>query len=407
MRILITDDQARRYARLTQALQSVGVDRSMIDMASCAQDARELLGRNKYDILILDILLPLWAEGDPSLQHSLDLLTDIHQGNDLVRPSRILGITADLSLTGNASRSFEREMWTIVEYSDSNDEWVKRVVNCVRYSLENIEVDEKSVEHKVDLAIVCALADPELDEVLKLPWNWTASRPIDDQTFVHDGYFDLNERRITVCATSVPRMGMVATALRSSTLINILRPKILAMCGICAGVRGKVELGDVLLADPAWDFQSGKRVRDGANAKFVFSPHQLYSSPLIRSHIEQIKQDRQALTKLPLDFKGDRFRVPDIVIGPVASGSAVLADGSIVEEIKVQHRDLVGVEMEIYGMYSAAVSASVPQPLVFALKGVCDFADPEKTDGHQRYAAFASANVLRILMERFGDRLLI
>ncbi len=94
------------------------------------------------------------------------------------------------------------------------------------------------------------------------------------------------------------------------------------------------------------------------------------------------------------------------MLGPVASGSAVLADGNVVQEIKAQHQELIGIEMEIYGLYAAAYAASAPQPKVFAVKGVCDFADPDKGDDHQRYAAYASANVARLLIEKYGNRIL-
>lgn len=407
MKILITDDQVRRYGRLINALEDLGVHRNMIDIVPCAEDARERLNKNQYDLLILDILIPLWPESDPGIQHSLDLLMEIHEGDALHRPRRILGITADRNVAGEAAATFEFQTWTVVEFSESNDEWVNRAVNCVKYILDELKtIETQRPAHKVDLAIICALATPELEEVLKLPWNWSSSRPIDDQTFVQDGYFEVDGRMITVCATSASRMGMVATALRSATVISLLRPRLIAMCGICAGVKNKVAVGDVLLADPAWDFQSGKRVRDKEKTQFAVSPHQLYSASLVRSHVEQIRSDQVALAKIATDYGSDAPRPPRVVIGPVASGSAVLADGDVVNEIKTQHRDLIGVEMEVYGMYSAAYGASQPQPLPFALKAVCDFADPEKGNDHQRYAAYTSANVLRLLMERFGPRLL-
>ena len=153
-------------------------------------------------------------------------------------------------------------------------------------------------------------------------------------------------------ATFAPRMGMVSTALRSAALIAILRPRLIAMCGICAGVKGKVNLGDVLLADPAWDFQSGKRVRDKKNSIFSISPHQLPAPTLLRTHVEQIRGDFAALTKISTDFGSDFSGATRVVVGPVASGSAVIADGAVINEIKAQHRDLIGLEMEIYGMYA-------------------------------------------------------
>jgi hypothetical protein len=93
-------------------------------------------------------------------------------------------------------------------------------------------------------------------------------------------------------------------------------------------------------------------------------------------------------------------------IGPVASGSGVLAEGKVIEEIRqFQNRDLIGLEMEIYGVYAAAQQASSPQPRCLAIKGVCDFADPKKHDGAQRFAAFASAQVLKRYIEKFASDL--
>ena len=59
--------------------------------------------------------------------------------------------------------------------------------------------------------------------------------------------------------------------------------------------------------------------------------------------------------------------------------------------LKSQHRKLTGIDMETYGVYSAADEAPLPQPSVFALKSVCDFADERKNDDFQAYAAYTSA----------------
>ncbi|WP_377705350.1 hypothetical protein [Pseudoduganella sp. UC29_71] len=408
MNILIVDDNPKRYSRLLGKLTEIGIDRSNVSIVGCANDARDKLESEQFDLMILDILLPLWPEDEPSTRSSLELLMEIHSQENLNRPKRVLGITADLQLNSAAAESFRQHTWTVVEYSADSDEWINRAINCVSYSL-NDGKNERTArpEYSVDLAVICALERPELEEVLKLNWNWSSPRPLDDVTFVRDGYFYVGSKKITVCATFAPRMGMVSTALRSASIISMLRPRLIAMCGICAGVRGKVNMGDVLLADPAWDFQSGKRVKDKINTSFSISPHQLPAPAIIRSHVEQLRSQRQELINLSTAYGSDAPSVPQIFIGPVASGSAVLADGEVINDIKQQHRDLVGVEMEIYGMYAAAQTSSQPQPLAFALKSVCDFADPDKGDDNQRFAAYTSANVLRLLMEKYGPRLLV
>jgi nucleoside phosphorylase len=403
MKILILDDEPRRYPRLITALAAQGIDRGDIELVACVDQARHSMAATQFDLLIIDILIPNAIEGDPDVRHSLDLLMDIRESDQVQKPGYILGITADPEATGEALAQLEAWTWAVLEYSDSNDEWVSKAANCARYIQHGSQTEDRPT---VDLAIVCALAKPELEEVLKLPWNWSAPRPISDTIFVHDGSVEVDGQLLKICASYAPRMGMVSTALHSAAILSALRPKIIAMCGICAGVRGKVNLGDVLFADPAWDFQSGKRISDGTNSQFSMRPHQLQPPAKVRAHVEQIRDDRDGLARISAAFGTDAPGTTRVFLGPVASGSAVLADGEVIKEIKSQHQELIGVEMEIYGLYAAAHCASSPPPLFLALKGVCDFADHQKADGQQRYAAYASAGVLRLLIERFGQRLL-
>ena len=81
-------------------------------------------------------------------------------------------------------------------------------------------------------------------------------------------------------------------------------------------------------------------------------------------------------------------------------------DEEIVTEIKLQNREVCAVEMECYGVFAAATNSGNPQPQVFALKAVCDFADPHKNDKVQRYAAYSSARVTQLMLERYVDRLI-
>ncbi|HEY8604743.1 hypothetical protein [Tsuneonella suprasediminis] len=406
MKILIVDDAPQRYDRLVTALDVIGIGREKIDIVTCANDARDRLAVNAYDLLILDVLLPLWPESASDVQHSMDLLFQIREGEIENVPRYVVGITADLDVAGKALAQFEDWTWSVLNFAEDNDEWVVRAANCAKFARDQHTDAAPEPAARVDLAIVCALSEPEEAELLKLPWNWSPPRPINDLVFVRDGYVELDGRKVTVCVTTAPRMGMVSTALRSAAVITTLQPRLLAMTGICAGVRGKVNLGEVLFADPAWDFQSGKRVKDKENTQFSIRPHHLPAPALIRSHIDQIRADKEALLKLTADYPENASGIIKVVPGPVASGSAVLADGEVIKEIRAQHGELIGVEMEIYGLYAAAQMASNPQPLCFALKGVCDFADPDKADDAQQFAAYASARVLQLLIERYGKRLI-
>lgn len=405
MKILIVDDTPQRYSRLIPLLESCGTDRSAIEFAVCTNDARSKLEGIYYDLVVVDILVPLWPDSDADSQHSIDFLAEMIEGDDLTRPGHIVGISADPSAATKALPAFSSYLWTVVAYSESDDEWLTQLINCVQYIGES-KAGKAVPEHQVDLLVVCALSEPELSEVVRLPWGFKAARPIDDLTFVHEGQFSCGGRAYTVAAVSAARMGMISAGLTVSRVIERLRPRLVAMTGICAGVQGKANLGDVIFADPCWDWQSGKYLREADDsASFAIAPHQLGPTAAARAHIEQIRADRPFLAAISVEGPDEPPAVPKIIIGPMASGSAVIADAEIVSEIKSQNREVCGIEMECYGVFAAVENATAPKPKALALKAVCDFANPHKNDKIQRYAAYASARVMRELMERYFDRL--
>jgi nucleoside phosphorylase len=94
------------------------------------------------------------------------------------------------------------------------------------------------------------------------------------------------------------------------------------------------------------------------------------------------------------------------LVGPSATGSAVIADTSVFYELrKTQHRATIGLEMEAYGVYCAVRRATRPRPIVFSAKGVCDHATFLKDDKYQKYAAYTSASIVSEFLSRYGSQI--
>ncbi len=94
-----------------------------------------------------------------------------------------------------------------------------------------------------------------------------------------------------------------------------------------------------------------------------------------------------------------------MLIDPIASGASVLQRKLAMESIKKQHKNLIGVEMEIFAVLTAAALASKPQPTAIGIKSVCDFGDEDKKDGYQKFAAYTSARYLKEFALRFLEPL--
>lgn len=67
---------------------------------------------------------------------------------------------------------------------------------------------------------------------------------------------------LRVAVTYALEMGGIASVNAAAPLVQDYDPLCIAMAGVCAGRRGKVELGDVLIADQLWQYDAGKRVAE-------------------------------------------------------------------------------------------------------------------------------------------------
>ncbi|WP_224240306.1 tetratricopeptide repeat protein [Hyalangium gracile] len=65
---------------------------------------------------------------------------------------------------------------------------------------------------------------------------------------------------LRVAVTRALEMGGVATAAAAAPLVHAYAPRCLAMCGVCAGRKGMVRLGDVIIANRLWTYDTGKLV---------------------------------------------------------------------------------------------------------------------------------------------------
>jgi WD40 repeat protein/nucleoside phosphorylase len=133
--------------------------------------------------------------------------------------------------------------------------------------------DRHPEAHRVDVVIVVALED-ELDAVLDEaggPPAWRTVRDRDGLEYRMTTLGGDGGQQLGIAAAWAGAMGTTATAARAATLIRDLQPSCVAMCGICAGKRGEVALGDVIIADRLFSFDHGKLVaaHDGEPPTFI------------------------------------------------------------------------------------------------------------------------------------------
>ena len=245
-----------------------------------------------------------------------------------------------------------------------------------------------------DYAIITALNSPEFDAVKQVFADYSLINVEGDNSTYYEA--KLSNGQKLLLATD-DKMGMVAMAQFTEKVIQTFRPRNICMTGIAAGVEGEINLGDIMVASESWNYESGKIVEGG------FLPD--YSSISIK---QELCSKINKITEMPMKLFGIKQGFPGespkhdlaMKIGPIASGSAVVSDPAVLEKPKSMTRKLLGLEMEIYGMYFACVNTSTPKPENFlAVKSVCDFANARKNDNYQTYAAYTSVGFLKLIIE--------
>jgi nucleoside phosphorylase len=68
--------------------------------------------------------------------------------------------------------------------------------------------------------------------------------------------FNATSGVLRIAVTQVLGMGGIHAVIASAELLKEYEVACLAMCGVCAGRRGKVELGDVIVADRVWQYSA-------------------------------------------------------------------------------------------------------------------------------------------------------
>lgn len=261
-----------------------------------------------------------------------------------------------------------------------------------------------------------------------------------------------------VALARATRMGAVPVASVAASLASQLRPACLAMSGVCAGNPSDVALGDVIVAELAYAYDEGKRSAKGFMGDHRQVPlsddwqrvaqelsleglpsfgepddeerrfwllgqlaalanparHPARDRYLEGSRWENIVRkledekmivrdaEQFSLTDLGRDAVAETrayniappAKLPFAVhVGPIASGNAVVKDGVTWETLKVLGvRTVLGLEMEAAAISQVAHRLGIPRWIV--VKGVMDYADPNKDDLFKHFAARASAEVL-------------
>jgi nucleoside phosphorylase/CheY-like chemotaxis protein len=400
MKCLIVDDDAEKKRLIAECVFSSGVSEDDVVFASSVIEAKRQLTGSGFDLLVLDINLPNRADQFPTKDGGLEVLRWLKGRGSGHMPAYVVGMTAYNDAYEGALSEFDNLVWTIIPFSSTSNVWRVKLGATISLIDQQIQppFPRDGTTYHAQLAVVTAL-QIELDAVQAVSTSWRRIPVRGDETPYFIGTFEEAGERVEFVAVCATDKGLPGAAVATTKLIDAFHPRLVAMTGICAGVSGKVKIGDILVADPTWDWGSGKfRQKRGGLEEFHPAAYQMRLEEGLRNKALILGLDKDWLASTKNSFRGD---IPptdlNVYVGAVASGGSVLQSSSAVRRLITQHKDLIGIEMEIFSLMFACHVSTLPRPRAIALKSVCDFGNRHKNNRYQAYAAYTSASALRRL----------
>lgn len=409
VKILIMDDKPEKTESVKKVLVTdCGISEQSIDCASSIAEGRVFLSDNYYDLLILDLVMPLYEDDEANHDEAPNFIDEIFDNPSINEPNQIIGLTVHDEEYEALKERFEDKLWKLIKYSDIDTNWRSVIKTSVFHLLRMKQNMLDSIVNKdsYDIGILCALQE-EFSYML--------------EAFGRDGWTNINIPGImiplkTCCMTSVTgeeykiiagcvgKPGMVGTASMAIALFDQTGIDNLFMTGITAGFESdSINLCDIMIAQSAMDYSSGKLIEEGIDdeikIRLLREIQVIPANMKLKSLASLLAEDVELMNRLNQQLKrvhlnADRDSKAHVV--PVACGPFVVASKEAVNMIKEPDRKLKALDMEAYGLYYAAFLC---QKNALWIKGVSDFADSKKDDSCHNKAAYASAYFLYLLIK--------
>lgn len=143
-KVLIVDDNIRRIDEFKKRISN-SKESSFIEVTSCttADKARVLCKSTRYDILILDVLLPKKSDTVATKEVGIKLLDDLHKRNNFYFPNKIIGITANLDDIDEFKEKFLVHASTVLDAPINNFGWIEKIQRIIQNTTDTYLAEEQ------------------------------------------------------------------------------------------------------------------------------------------------------------------------------------------------------------------------------------------------------------------------
>lgn len=380
MKILILEDDNTKRDSVVALIVEVDPEITVVPVNNFCHYLRAIT-QETYDLIIVDLVILAFSD-EVEPRDMTERIIEVTRDYDCLNfRTPVIALTGYDDKAEENFKDLNSKDIAVVTFDEHGEQWKESVREKVKSCIPPIHYE---------FVIICALSK-EADGFFNAGYMVGAIKP----------FGNLSCREIRIGANlgvivTAPRMGLVSSAIAGTQAIELFKPKLICMSGICGGIEGEANIYDVVIPESCHQHDAGKWTKNG------FEP-EIYGVPLdhsLRLKIEALisRKEFRDLISNNVILRGNEFPEGtnslkfDIFLAPGSSGSAVVADEEKVDLIAGQKRKLSAFEMESFAVYEAARISAI-KPLYFSAKAVVDNGIIKSDDFH-RVACILSAKVV-------------
>lgn len=400
IKILIMDDNTDKINRIISVLTGMCmVSANNIDIARSLNSGRKKLSENFYDLLLLDLVLPVDDDEPIEPGKSENFIDELSRIGRFKKPVYVIGLSQFEDKVVANTVKYENKLWKLIHYNLQKDDWEQILQNAVEAILSTKEQLLTSIlnKNKYDIGIVCALSE-EFEQMKKasgLEWKKVNVKGISNDFFAANLRTEVGHTlKIIAGRNNMP--GMQAASVMASCMFSLFNIESLFMTGICAGFKKEgedsIDFGDIFIAESEYDYGSGKLCESDDGSYFKKNPKMIECDFDLKGKINTFIEEKhpenlilRALGKENLDLMK---KIPSIHFKPGACGSYVVANKGFMNDLLKENQKLRGLDMEGYGLY---MTSHILGKKCLMIKSISDFADSNKGDTYHKICSYSSA----------------
>ena len=400
MRTLIIHDREVVGLELARIAQERAGVSSTVETAKDVFGARDRLRAGFYDLVALDLTLPIrYGKGDATLANAEYLLEEIFEGGEVRSPGDVIGISLESSVLELVRTTIGQHLMACI-HEDSAGTWREAFAAKVDYLVKARRARQlvANSSHDADLVLLTAL-DKEARPYAEL----FELRPSDNFPRAFEFTFssaDGTMRRGLLY--SVGQSGQAPCGSAAQALLTQFRPKLMLMTGFCGGVRDRTTFGDVIAfrSSSAWDYGKWEEEGEGDRKTTVFRARPTTLNVpeagmfgIVRDIIANGYQPRDSTVASVTRSSGGELTSWELKSAPAGSGSAVVTSLEKIDQITALDENIRAIDMESYAFYYACRNTPVLPPDFMCLKAVADLCNGEKDNRFHEACSTISAHL--------------